>query len=182
MDTSSFSRDRSCTFRLPSQYVHSNRGCGSGRAASLRPPSRCILFGASCCLDNGALSSLFISRLQPRYIPPQRRQSWSGGQETRNVRCLRPARPCFSVYCMCMLSTRYSVVFAWYMALVEPRNGGTKTLCKRLSPGKQEIMIFIDNVPPPFYTPRSSKILGRTFLTRIYMTTASLRLVLFVLL
>ena len=56
------------------------------------------------------------------------------------------------------------MVFAWYMALLEPRNGGTKTLCKRLSPGKQEIMIFIDNVPPP----------GRTFLTRIYMATASL--------
>ena len=101
------------------------------------------------------------SRLQPRYIPPQRRRSWSGGQETRNVRCLRPARPCFSVYCMCMLSTsfaRISVVFAGYMALVEPRNGGTKTLCKRLSLGKQEIMIFIDNVPPPFIrrVPRKS--------------------------
>ena len=67
------------------------------------------------------------------------------------------------------------MVFAWYMALVEPRNGGTKTLCKCLSPGKQEIMILMDNVPPPFITPRSSKILGRTFLTRIYMTTASLR-------
>ena len=48
-------------------------------------------------------------------------------------------------------SHRYSVVVAWYMALVEPRNGGTKTLCKRVSPGKQEIMIFIDNVPPLLY-------------------------------
>ena len=36
------------------------------------------------------------------------------------------------------------------MALVEPRNSGTKTLCKHLSQGKQEIMIFIDNVAPPF--------------------------------
>ena len=44
------------------------------------------------------------------------------------------------------------MLFARYMALVEPRNGGTKTLCKRLSPGKQEIMIFIDNVAPRFYT------------------------------
>ena len=94
-------------------------------------------------------------------------RSWSGGQETRNVHCL------LYVYVEYELCTDI-VVFAWYMALVEPRNGGTKTLCKRLSPGKQAIMIFIDNVPTPFYTPRSSKILGRSFLTRIYMTTASL--------
>ena len=52
------------------------------------------------------------------------------------------------------------MVFAWYRALVEPRNGGKKTLCKRLSPEKLEIMIFIDNVAP-FYT---SKIHGRHFL------------------
>ena len=32
---------------------------------------------------------------------------------------------------------------------MEPRNSG---LCKRLSTGKQEIMIFIDNAPPLLYT------------------------------
>ena len=42
------------------------------------------------------------------------------------------------------------MLFAWYMALAEPRNSGTKTLCICLSPGKLEIMIFIVTCAPPF--------------------------------
>ena len=37
------------------------------------------------------------------------------------------------------------------MALMEPRNNGTKTLCKRLSPGKLEITIFIVTCAPLLY-------------------------------
>ena len=66
------------------------------------------------------------------------------------------------VYVLVRGSNGYSVLFAWYMALMEPRNSGTKTLCKRLSPGKQEIMIFIDNVVSLFISGYPSKILGKT--------------------
>ena len=77
--------------------------------------------------------------------------SWLGDQGTCNVRCLRPAWRLLYVYVCVRASNRYYVLFAWYMALAEPRNSGTKTLCKRLSPGKLEIMIFIVTCAPLLY-------------------------------
>ena len=93
--------------RLPSQYMPP--WMWERSSSKPPPPSRCTVFGASCRVDDDSvLSSLLYCRLQPRYIPPQRSRSC---QETRNVRCLRPARPCFSVYCMCMLSTSFAQIF-----------------------------------------------------------------------
>ena len=111
MDTSSFSRDRSCTYSPLDCRRSTCIATVDVGAVEQRPRAVVFYLEPLVVLIMAQFVFAVYSRLQPRYIPPQRRRPWSGGQETRNVRCLRPARPCFSVYCMCMLSTSFAQIF-----------------------------------------------------------------------
>ena len=174
MVTSSFSLDTSV---VNGAYKDRHSTCiATVEAGALEqrvsaPRAGCLLDSIWSLLVLTVLFSLLYYRL---YL----RSEAGPGQETKGVsqRSLFTATMAFIV-CVCLCKSFERIFCA--VCMVNGSRGAKKQWYKDAlqtsftgKAGNNDIHSYL--CPPPFYTRSSSKILGRTFLTRIYMTTASL--------